>query len=115
MGKSLGKDLLTNMAIAFMEELQKDGFYAALYTNNNWLENFYHKELIVGKYDVWYARYPEENLTEPQWNLEEYGPTTGIWQYTEEGVIDGHKVLFDFNFSYRDYPAIIKRFHYNGY
>ena len=115
LGKSLGKDLLTNMSIAFMEELQKDGFYAALYTNNNWLENFYHKNLIVSKYDVWYARYPEENLTEPQWNLEKYGATTGIWQYTEEGVIDGHKVLFDFNFSYRDYPAIIKRFHYNGY
>ena len=115
-GQFLGKDLLTNMSVAFMENLQSDGFYTALYTNNNWLENFYHKDQLVGKYDVWYARYlSEEDLVFPEWKLEKYGAAMGIWQYTKDGVIEGFDHPFDFNFSYRDYPAIIKRFHYNGY
>jgi GH25 family lysozyme M1 (1,4-beta-N-acetylmuramidase) len=40
-----------------------------------------------------------------------------MWQYTSRGVIDtiGDDIRFDFNYVYRDYPSIIKRFGYNGY
>ena len=116
LGASLGKGLLTNMCIAFIEKLQSDGYFAALYTNNNWLENFYNKDLVLRRYDVWYARYlPQENICYPEWNLEKFGTTMGMWQYTDQGTIDGVEGVFDLNLSYRDYPTIIKRYHYNGF
>ena len=104
------------MCIAFIENLQSEGYFAALYTNNNWLENFYNKEIITEKFDIWYARYiPVGELSSPEWKLEKYGPTMGVWQYTDQGAISGIKNPFDLNFSYKDYPTIIKRYHYNGY
>ena len=116
LGAALGKGLLTNMCISFIEKLQSDGYFAALYTNNNWLENFYNKDLVLRRYDVWYARYlPLEDICDPEWSLEKYGATMGMWQYTNMGVIDGIDGVFDLNLSYRDYPTIIKRYHYNGY
>ncbi len=118
LGAELGKDLLTQMAVAFLEDLQKDGYFAALYTNNNWLENFYHKDALTSLYDVWYARYiPTDKISEPVWDLEKYGSTMGMWQYTQEGTLQGvtSSIPFDLDLCYRDYPTIIKRFHYNGY
>jgi GH25 family lysozyme M1 (1,4-beta-N-acetylmuramidase) len=118
LGAELGKDLLTQMAIAFIEDLQADGYFAALYTNNNWLENFYHKDTLLPLYDVWYARYiPTEKLLSPVWDLEKYGPAMGMWQYTQEGTLEGvaSDIPFDINLCYKDYPTIIKRHHYNGY
>ena len=116
LGEALGRELLTEMCVEFIESLQADGYFAALYTNNNWLNNFYDRELVTEKYDVWYARYiPAENLDSAEWNLEKYGPTMCIWQYTNEGVIEGVASPIDLNFSYKNYPEIIKFYHYNGY
>ena len=116
LGEALGRELLTDICVAFIETLQSDGYFAALYTNNNWLENFYNRELVTEKYDVWYARYiPTEKLSSPEWNLQIYGPTMCMWQYTEEGSIEGVAYPIDLNFSYKDYPSLIKAYHYNGY
>ncbi len=116
LGEALGKELLTEMCAAFVEKLQADGYFAAIYTNNNWLENFFVKETIVNKYDIWYARYVSaDNIASPEWNLTKYGTTMGVWQYTDEGTFDGFTEPFDLNLAYKDYPTIIKRFHYNGY
>lgn len=116
LGAELGRELLTEMCVAFIENLQADGYFAALYTNNNWLENFYDKELVTERYDIWYARYlSADNINSPEWNIERYGTTMGIWQYTNEGIINGGNCAFDLNISYKDYPTIIKRYHYNGY
>lgn len=116
LGEALGRELVTEISVAFIEALQADGYFAALYTNNNWLENFYDRALVTEKYDIWYARYiPTENLDVAEWDLEKYGPTMCMWQYTAEGSIDGVISPIDLNFSYKDYPTLIKFYHYNGY
>ena len=116
LGEELGKELLTEMCVAFIETLQADGYFAALYTNNNWLVNFFDTEKVTSLYDVWYARYiPTADIASPVWNLEKYGTTMGMWQYTEEGRLENETCNFDFNIAYRDYPTIIKRFGYNGF
>ena len=116
LGEALGKELLTDICVTFMEALQADGYFAALYTNENWLRNFYDRELITEKYDVWYARYIlAENLDSPEWNLEKYGPTMCMWQYTDEGKIEDVAYPIDLNLSYKDYPTLMKTYHYNGY
>ena len=116
LGEALGKEKITELSCAFIEKLQADGYFAALYTNNNWLENFYIKDAVTSKYDIWYARYiPADKINSPEWDLTKYGTTMGIWQYTDDAILDGFPVPFDMNLSYKDYPTIIKRYHYNGY
>ena len=40
----------------------------------------------------------------------------GLWQYTDYGVIDGiDGIFFDFNYAFKDYSSIIKKYGYNGY
>ena len=119
LGTELGKELLTQMCVAFIEDLQANGYFAALYTNNNWLENFFDKDLVTRRYDIWYARYltDSQEIASPVWKLEKFGATMGIWQYTDEGSINGvtSSIPFDLNLCYKDYPTLIKRSHYNGY
>ncbi len=111
---ALGRDLLTEMCVTFITEMQSHGYFAALYTNENWLKNFYHTETVSTLFDIWYARYPV-GVREPEWDRTKYGDKLGMWQYTQEGEIKGHTCAFDLNYSYKDYPKIMKRFHLNGY
>ena len=119
---SLGKDTLTEFCDIFISTLQENGFYGALYSNNSWLTEYLHQDTLRNVYDIWYARYPSssEDSVLPTasytWNTEKYGTHMGLWQYTQYGVIEGiDGVSFDFNYAYRDYPALIQKFGYNGY
>ncbi len=117
---TLGKDTLTEFCVEFITILQQNGYYGALYSNNDWLTNYLHGDTLKAVYDVWYARYPSTNenptSSAPSWNTEKYGPQLGMWQYTDQGVIEGFdRVYFDFNYAYRDYTATIKQYGYNGY
>ena len=120
--EALDKDTLTNICTAFISVLQENGYYAALYTNNDWLINRLHGDVLKPLYDIWYARPPLATDTPVSandvfvWNSEKYGQTMGMWQYTHHGVIDGiENIEFDFNYVYRDYPSIIKKYGYNGF
>lgn len=123
---SLGQDTLTEMCVTFISALQANGYYGALYTNNQWLKQNLHENLLKGAFDIWYARYPEnrKNADNPlpvsadyTWNADSYGPQLGMWQYTDYGIIEGidESIKFDFNYVFRDYPALIKKFGYNGF
>lgn len=119
---TLGKDTLTEFCNIFISTLQENGFYGALYSNNSWLTDYLHQDVLRNVYDIWYARYPtvSEDPVIPsavfQWNNEKYGAQLGIWQYTQYGTVEGIEgIFFDFNYAYRDYPALIKKYGYNGY
>ena len=110
---SLDSAHLTRLCETFICSMQENGYYSALYTNNDWLKNRLDTERILSLFDIWYARYP---LTEaPVWNEEKYGRTLSMWQYTQLGTIDGLDGYFDFNFCYRDYINIMKKWKLNGY
>lgn len=116
----LDKDTLTEFCITFLSILQENGYYAALYSNNDWLTNRLNQSSLKSSFDIWYARYPLSTKVTPvssfTWNTSTYGAQLGMWQYTNHGVIEGiDDIEFDFNYVYRDYPSIIKRFGYNGY
>lgn len=111
--ESLDKDLLMDMCIEFALTLQENGYYAALYTNHNWLTNILDRESVVSTFDVWYARYPD--TTEYVWDEEKYGKHLGMWQYTDKGQFDGIDAFFDLNFSYRDYRSIMEKWQLNGF
>ncbi|MBE6547372.1 MAG: hypothetical protein E7667_00640 [Ruminococcaceae bacterium] len=120
---NLDKELLMQICIRFFEIMQEHGYYVALYTNNNWLNNVLDTKFVLENFDVWYARYPNSlegysfsSAELPEWNTELYGENLGMWQFTSSGVLEAipnHNV--DMNVSYKDYPSIIKSFGLNGY
>ncbi len=123
---SLGKDLLTETCMAFVSVLRENGYYGAIYTGNSFLKDSLHGETLKQFCEVWYARYPRISKdpvpvedSDFTWNEEKYGGQLGLWQYTDCGVIEGSSIApsatVDFNYSYKDYSAMMKKFGLNGY
>ncbi len=117
---------LTEICLSFADALQSRGYYCGLYVNHNWLYNILETDVIKGSFDIWYARYPTQPVdpTEDffipfdgealEWDEERFGDQLGMWQYTDKGKIDGFKFYFDFNYSYKDYEALIRNWGLNG-
>ena len=112
------RNMLTDFCVAFISRLQEKGFYSGLYCNRDWLENRLDTARCTLLFDIWYARYRSIDTPYPAdevftWT---YGNQLGMWQYACTGKIDGfNNVNFDFNYAYKDFPAIMEQFHLNGY
>ena len=109
---SLGRSLLTDMCVHFIERLQSEGYFCGLYVNDYWLFDILDTERMTTYFDVWYARYKSENIEE--WD-DTWGERLAMWQFTDEGQIGEHTYTFCINLVYKDYPTIIKKWGYNGY
>lgn len=96
--------LVTDMAVAFMNTLEQNGYYAMYYSNRDFIDHWFDGERMKS-YDFWYAR-PRENAPDLK---------CGIWQYSFTGSISGINADVDLDVSYKDYPAIMKKAHLNGY
>ena len=101
------------MCVAFLEHLQENGYYVGLYTNHKWLTTILDSAKMISLFDIWYARYPGTSV--PVWNEEKYGKQLGMWQYTQSGTISGIDGEFDFNYSYKNYEEIMKKWKLNGF
>ena len=127
----LEQDVLMDMCTTFIGRLQEAGYYAALYTNTEWLYALLNTEWIKENLDVWYARYTKDGAatdgflpwidTEITWK-DGYASSTileghrfGIWQYTQIGRIDGFTLNFDFNLSFKDYKPLMEQWGLNGF
>ena len=111
--EGLGKNHLSNMCVAFLEHLQENGYYVGLYTNHKWLTTILDSAKMISLFDIWYARYPGTSV--PVWNEDKYGKQLGMWQYTQSGKISGIDGEFDFNYSYKNYEEIMKKWKLNGF
>ncbi|MBR2293217.1 MAG: hypothetical protein IKA44_02765 [Clostridia bacterium] len=124
--ENLDRATLTDFCVTFLSILQENGYYGALYSNHDWLTERLNGEALKSAFDIWYARYPEDRRKNERpvsvseayaWNTEKYeSAEMGLWQYTDYGVIDGiDGIFFDFNYAFKDYSSIIKKYGYNGY
>lgn len=104
--RDLGKEMLTDIAVAFLEEMEKAGYYAVLYTNLDWLRNRLDYERIK-RFDLWLAQWRDGSHT--------YENPVGMWQYTSNGNIDGIAGRVDCDIAYKDYEAIIREAGLNGF
>lgn len=84
---------------AFCRIIQDAGYYVMVYANKSWLENNFLSS-TTSKYDIWCAHWADKCG---------YKGDYGIWQYTSKGRIKGINCNFDFNYSYKNYPSIIKK------
>ena len=110
------------MCHTFCSLLIDSGYFPGVYSNLKWLTNYFDAEELCAYFDVWYARYPldSSNATKPiyfeDWDYElPEAPSYGIWQFTQSGRIDGIEGNVDINIAYKDYPALIKKYGFNGY
>ena len=128
---ALGGAHLTELCRAFVNRLQEEGYYAALYTNTEWLYNLLDTEWVKANLDIWYARYttalPEgqehfalddRDFAWKDGTAYKPGETDrrfGLWQYTDNGGVEGFRYPFDFNFAFKDYKPIMEKWGLNGF
>lgn len=101
----LPKSVLTENVIAFCDGLEKAGYYAALYSNPDWLTQRLDYARLK-RFDLWLADWRKNPSR---------AFAHGIWQYSQTGRVNGISVNVDLDVAYRDYPAIIKKAGLNGF
>ena len=92
----LDRKTRTDMALAFCAEIERGGYPAGVYANPSWLECYYEKSRIVGKYDIWLAHWTNDPNYPSKYD---YGQTMWQWGLDNIGMdIDG-------DIAFIDYPA----------
>ncbi len=83
-------DTLNKCAIEFCRKIEEAGYKPMIYASLNLLRDQYEKYDIdiISQYDLWLAEYKE---------YPEYPYDFKIWQYTNEGIIDGIDFKTDLN------------------
>ena len=95
-----GKDVLTNICIAFNNIIEASGRWAGVYANRNWYDNYLNKDEIKRRYTTWIATYVDA--------IDKYKGEYDIWQNSSKGRIDGITGYVDTNYMYRDLITEVK-------
>lgn len=99
----LNTDTRTKMAIAFCEKIRQAGFKPGIYANPSFMENYYDKQRLVGKYDIWLAHWTNSPDLPSRYN---YGQT--MWQWGVDRI-GGYDVDGDICFCEYAKPAPAKK------
>ena len=102
----LGKEKVNAIIRAFLEEVEKAGYWVGLYMSASPLKT-YVSDTIRNRYAIWVANY---GVSKPS-----YSGNYGIWQYSDKGQINGISGNVDMDYCYIDYPSKIKAKGLNGY
>lgn len=105
--------VLRDICSTYLSGIKAAGYYPILYTGYSWLKGAFNHPSIIDTYDIWYA----------QWNTtcDYTDRPVGMWQYGGEvnyidtPYISGLKGPFDKDYSYKNYPMIIKAYGYNNH
>ena len=84
----------TDMAIAFCDRIIEGGYPCGIYANPSWLESYYDKQRIIGRYDIWLAHYTTTT---------DFAHRYDMWQYTGSGSCPGVSGGVDLNWAYKVY------------
>lgn len=87
---------INNNAIKFLDYLEKHGYKGMIYSNLKDLSNYWELDRFK-KYKFWYAQYIDEATYEGSYDM---------WQYADNGRIDGIVGKVDLNESYISYEEI---------
>ena len=102
-GIKITKQLATEMAKAFLNTIQDAKYYAMIYSNGDYLNNYFDAS-ITKEFDLWYAAWPSKPV---DYTKDKPSRSCGIWQYGSS-TVNGINGKVDTNVAYRDYVAIIK-------
>ena len=88
----------SNIAAAFLQEIEKGGYYAMLYCSKDFLDSHLLPERLTA-FDKWIAQYNSKCTSQHSY---------GIWQYSGSGKVNGITGQVDLDYAYKDYPKIIR-------
>lgn len=103
-GVSIDKELATAMAVAFMRKVEELGYIPVIYSNKDYLKNYFDMDKIKIRFDnvyLWYARYASAITTEERNKAD-------IWQFTSKGRVNGINGDVDLNEFYTDFETVAK-------
>ena len=119
LGSSASK--ATEICYAFMDTMRDAGYLVGLYGYASWFDDGYNGWMssklnndIGKKYEFWMANYFNNKLPENT-RTANYKNKYGMYQYTSSKTISGWSGNLDHNVCYKDYPAIVKQYGFNGY
>lgn len=101
-GVNITKALATDMTIAFLKEVKAAGYVPVLYTNRDYLKNYFDLERItkeVGTVYVWFALY-SSNLPASE------EAVADIWQCTSTAKVPGISGNVDLNNFFTDFTSV---------
>lgn len=85
--KNLSVSQRTEIAVAFCEEVKRQGYSPMIYGNETWLTEKYDLRQI-SKYPIWFAGYS---------NYPKFPYRFEMWQYTHRGKVKGIDTVADLN------------------
>lgn len=91
---------LSNLAAYHLEQIEKMGFYAQLYTYTSYANVHLDMARLAGRWDVWLADYTGKT---PKVDFK-----YNAHQHTSKGSVPGISGSVDLNVTTRNYPKIIK-------
>lgn len=100
------KDVLTAIAEAFCDTLEKAGYFAGVYASTYWFINKLDHARLAERYTIWLADYRAVYNKTLMCNMH---------QYTSGGILAGISGRVDMNICTLDFPSIIKKAGLNGY
>lgn len=93
-GVHINRAKCTSITYAFCKEITKAGYDAGIYTNLDFINNYYTKE-ILDEYDIWLAIW-NNNVKSV------YKDKCLVWQYTDNGRVKGIVGKVDMDIYYGD-------------
>ena len=103
---ALGKAKCSEIAKAFLETVEKAGYFVGLYMSKSPLETYITEE-IRNRYAVWVAHYCVLQTS--------YSGQFGMWQKSDTETVSGISGNVDLDECYQNYPVIIKNAGLNGF
>lgn len=99
--RKLGKNVITQIAGAFLTRISEAGYRVGIYCNVDWYRNVLDTRAL--NYDYWLASYPYRDDGRVHESLR---PTAGVgWQYSSKGTVPGISGYTDLDLFYTDYGA----------
>lgn len=95
---ALGREAMTDTALAFVKAIEESGYPAGVYANPSWMENEYNKSRLIGNTDIWLAHWTWDPAKSSPYK---YGQK--MWQW---GIINVKGFDADADICYVDYPAL---------
>ncbi|MCM1330264.1 MAG: Ig-like domain-containing protein [Ruminococcus sp.] len=106
--KSMSRKQVTNIIIAFVQEIEKAGYYASVYSFAKFFNDYVDMSKIE-KYDIWIACWGDEERLNSFYD----GPY-GMWQYSATGKVNGIDGEVDLDYAYKDYRERIRQLGLNN-
>lgn len=102
----LTKTQRTDIALAFLEEIESLGYEGMFYGARNEMQDdaFWEVSRIDKDYKIWVAQYP--GTVDPDVDVSSYGGEHHMWQYTMDGSVAGINGPVDMNIAYFGYDGV---------